>query len=432
MSSAPPWRAFALSLAIAFTLLLVLGGPPAGARTDPKQPAQAMTVTVVLDKASYVSGDTATANAIVYRTPAPANYTFAWRVRDPLFRILNMTPNGTSTFAIVIPLNYTGAITFEATVDDGEGLIDTGSRTVSVTLAVMALRLDRGEFSPGDSITATYSVFSHVIVRPTYDYEVDDITATIVLSGNTNATSFTFRTPVPASRTYAFLVTARDGDNHTQAQVSISQASGTVLGVTFDKPTYAPGETIRARLTLTARGTTSLPSQFQWLLTLGTLFAPVTSASAVTTTPEVDLALTVPHGIGSGDVLLFAVEQGTGSSQYVTVHIGISNVLWTTELGGIPLFAVLLGLLFILILVAIVGLWRRVSGGLIVPSGQPSAPAPPPPPPPPEGPARPPPVAGTTPMSIMCRHCGKSIELSTSKRPIEVMCPSCGEPQIVT
>jgi len=35
-------------------------------------------------------------------------------------------------------------------------------------------------------------------------------------------------------------------------------------------------------------------------------------------------------------------------------------------------------------------------------------------------------------MSITCRRCGKPIDLSTSRRPIEVMCPSCGETQVVT
>jgi len=35
-------------------------------------------------------------------------------------------------------------------------------------------------------------------------------------------------------------------------------------------------------------------------------------------------------------------------------------------------------------------------------------------------------------MSINCRRCGKPVDLSTSRRPIEVMCPSCGETQVVT
>ncbi|MGI0148468.1 MAG: hypothetical protein ACREDF_02900, partial [Thermoplasmata archaeon] len=179
MGSVRPRTAYALGLAIAIALLAILGGPTVRATMDPKEPAQAMTVTVVLDKASYLFGDTVIANAIVYRTPGPANYTYTWTVRDSIARIVNTTSNGTARFAYLIPLNYSqDFLGLEATVEDGAGLTVTGRQDVSVSIAAMALRLDRGEFSPGDTITATYSVRSHVIVHPTYDYEVDDSTGT--------------------------------------------------------------------------------------------------------------------------------------------------------------------------------------------------------------------------------------------------------------
>ena len=434
MSSASTGRACALGFAIAIALLMILGGSAVRGTTDPREPAQAMTVTVVLDRSSYVNGDTVSATAIVYRTPAPSNYTYTWTVRDSLFRIWNTTANGTGAFAYTIPLNYTdSSISLDVMVDDSQGLIVESQRSAGVSLGVMALRLDRAEFVPGDTITATYSVRSHVIVNPTYDYQVDDSAASIVLSGNTNSTSFSFRTPVPASRTYAFLVTARDGVNRTQARISIAQVGGVDLGVVFDKVAYSPGETVRAHLTVTPRGMTSLPSQFEWYLSLGAIFGQTTFATAITTVPEVDLTLSLPAGVANGDILLFAVEFRTSAVRYVTVHVGTTSPLWTTELGGIPLFAVLLGLLFILLLVTVVGLWRRISGGLVPAGVRPSEPAPiglpVPPPPRPEAPGRTPSV---TPMSVACQHCGKPIELSTSKRPIEVMCPSCGETQLVT
>jgi len=34
-------------------------------------------------------------------------------------------------------------------------------------------------------------------------------------------------------------------------------------------------------------------------------------------------------------------------------------------------------------------------------------------------------------MTVTCKACGAPIEITTSKRPIEVMCPSCGETQMV-
>ena len=419
-------RAFVPAIAV---LALVLG-PSWAAANGPAAPAQAMTVTVDLDRAAYLTGDLVQARVIVYRTPIPANYTFGWEVRDPLLRVLNATSQGNETFQYRIPLDYPGAsITVQATADDGQGGNASGSEAARVDLAVMALRLDRGDFLPGDTIVASYSVLSNVIRRPTYDYEVDDSSSTIVRSGNTNATSFAFRTPIPASPSYAFLVTAREGANRTQAEVTIDQAAGILLAVSFDRPAYAPGETIRAHLALTARGLSRLPRQFDWLLTLGPPFGTSFGARAITTEPEVDLSLPIPSGLGGGDVLVVAFESSTGASQYVTLHIGSTNPLWSTEVGGIPLFATLLALLFLLIFVAVIGLWRRIAS---VPPAAPllgvttSAP-PAEPSPPPAAPSAP----GPAPMSVACAHCGQPIELTTSRRPIEVMCPSCGETQLV-
>src|SRR5206468_3472988 len=166
---------------------------------------------------------------------------------------------------------------------------------------------------------------------------VTDTNTVVVLSGTTNATFFSFATPNPSSRSYTFRVTATDRGNSTQALATINQATGFVLGMSFDRASYAAGETVHARLTLTA---------------------------------------------------------------------------------------IVLSVLFLVLLVAVIGLWRRLGGGFGLLGGKAV-----PPPPPAEGPG---PTSPTSPMSITCRRCGKPIDLSTSRRPIEVMCPSCGETQVVT
>jgi hypothetical protein len=354
----------ALAIAVALVAVVCLLSP-ASAAPPPIQPMAAMTVTVVLNKAAYLSGDTATATAVVYRTPAPGNYTYTWTVRDGFFRVVNTTTTAGATFTYLIPLAYTGLQYFEATVNDGQGLIITSRSSAIVSRAVMSLRLDRGDFSPGDTIAASYSVSSHVILQPTYDYEVDDITGTIVYSGNTNGTFFSYTTRNPASRTYVFRVTARQGANSTTTQVSISQTSGVILGVIFDKAAYGPGETIRAHLGVVPRGSTSLPIQFTWVLAFGPGFGG-SSVSAITTVPEVDLSLPVPSNLGSGDILMIAQESSTGTFTYRTVHIGAAgaSTFWITDVGGVPLYAVLLGLFVVLLLVAVLGLWRRTGGGL--------------------------------------------------------------------
>src|SRR5919197_26625 len=83
-------RAFVPAIAV---LALVLG-PSWAAANGPAAPAQAMTVTVDLDRAAYLTGDLVQARAIVYRTPIPANYTLAWEVRDPLVCVPRDGPRG--------------------------------------------------------------------------------------------------------------------------------------------------------------------------------------------------------------------------------------------------------------------------------------------------------------------------------------------------
>lgn len=430
MHSAPRVPSRTLAFALALLTLAVLQAPSASASNESVEPHDVMTVSLALDRTSYLSGDMATARATVYRTPVVANYTYTWRVRDFLFRVLTTATNTNSAFDYPIPLNYTGAIHFDVTVNDDRGLSAGGGISATVSIAVMSLRLDRGDFTPGDTITATYSVLSHVLLRPTYDYQIDDSSATIVDSGTTNATSFSFMTPVPASQSYAFLVTAREGLDTAEARATIAQASGVLLGIAFDKAAYAPGDTIVAHLTLIPRGTAALPRQFEWTLSIGPFGGP--SARAITTEPQVDLFLPIPSRIGTGDLLVFAIEARTGAAQLVTVHVGTTNPLWTTEIAGIPLFAILLGLLSLAIFVAFVGLWRRVA---TVPAARemplgPMEPVGPPGPPPPEPPRARGPAAA--PMTVSCQHCAKPIELTTSRRPIEVMCPSCGETQLIT
>ena len=106
MSNVKLGRALLVPIALVVGLVLLMPAVRSGPAIEP---AAAMTVTVALDQGAYLSGDTAKANAIVYRTPAPANYTYRWTVRDTAFRLLNTTAGGAS-YTYAIPLNYTGWI----------------------------------------------------------------------------------------------------------------------------------------------------------------------------------------------------------------------------------------------------------------------------------------------------------------------------------
>src|SRR2546428_312885 len=148
MSSALRSRAAAIGLVLAIAFLALAALMPTAKAAQTGVDPAAMTVTVVLDKSSYLSGDTATAQATVYRTPAPANYTYIWRVRNFFFQLLNTTTTAGATFTYPIALDYTGTLRFEATVDDGQGTVSAGQQSATVALAYMALSLDRGDYNP--------------------------------------------------------------------------------------------------------------------------------------------------------------------------------------------------------------------------------------------------------------------------------------------
>src|SRR5437773_877147 len=149
MSLTSSRRGNALLLVVAVSLLSVLCAVPSVQATPRTiEPAAAITVTLVLNQAAYLSGDVAIATALVYRTPGPANYTYNWTVRDTFGRIVNTTIYGESKFTYAIPLNYTARLTFSATVDDGHGLTSSVQSTVTAFVAVMSLRLDAGRFDP--------------------------------------------------------------------------------------------------------------------------------------------------------------------------------------------------------------------------------------------------------------------------------------------
>src|SRR5207244_10680556 len=86
MSSALRSRAAAIGLALAIAFLALAALMPTARAAQTGVDPAAMTVTVVLDKSSYLSGDTATAQATVYRTPAPGNYPYTSRVRNLFFQ----------------------------------------------------------------------------------------------------------------------------------------------------------------------------------------------------------------------------------------------------------------------------------------------------------------------------------------------------------
>ena len=385
------------------------------------QATASLSVQLSLNKLQYVSGDTVQATAQVFSTGTPT-LTYTWTVWDSATgNILANLAGGGTTYSFAIPTTYQGTLSVSVLVNDGNGTTAYASTSTHVAFGYLALTLDKSQFNPGDPITASFSLQSNVIVNPTYYWEVVDFGGATAAAGSTTGGSATFQTPNPASRQYTFTVTASRDGRTAQASQSATQVGGYFLSISLDRSSYNAGDTMTITYNLANRGTAVLPAQYHFYVSLfGVAYKYVDTTSNTGT-----LQMTVPAGTPTGDLILYVAEGNTGASIYNIVHVGPVNPL-VADVAGVPLFDILIFLLFLVLLLAVVLLWRRTGMGRAPPSGETGKPSTPPPPPPPSQQGQ---AAG--PMTVACKHCGASIEITTSKRPIEVMCPSCGETQVV-
>ena len=327
---------------------------------------------------------------------------YTWTVYDTSSgNILAYAPGAGSSYTYTIPGTFQGTLNVAVVVNDGNGTTASASVNAHVAFGYLALSLDRSQFNPGEAITASFSLQSNVITNPTSFWQVQDASGTTAAAGSTTGMtgSFSFATPNPASNHYTFTVTASQNGRTVEASQTAYQVSGYFLAVSVDRSSYSVGDTITISYTVTPRGTSALPSVYHFSFAI--LGMP--SRSVDTTASTGTLTYPVPAGAPTGDQILEVAEGSTSSSTFVIVHVGPVNPL-LTEVAGVPLFDILIFLLFVVLLLAVILLWRRTGMGRAPPSaeaGKPSAA----PPPPPSGPSQ----QAAGPMSVACKHCGASI-----------------------
>ncbi len=378
------------------------------------------TASLSLDREAYIGGDTITATAKVVSN-VPQSFTYTWWVFDPSGNTAGYQAGGGTTYSYTIPATMAGTLTVRVRVDNGTGGSQYAAQVANVAYGYLTVNLDRAEYAAGDTITASFALRSNLITNPTYAWSVTDTNGVPVASGSTTSTSASYQVPSSPSTDYTFEVTASASGWSVSGSASASLQNGFFLTVTPDRSSYNPGETITLAYTVTQRGTDPMPAVFYFAVG----FVGMPPKFVQTAASSGTITYTIPNNAPTGNQLLLVQDMSVGLSTAIVVHVGPVNPL-LTDVAGVPLFDILIFLLFVVLLLAVILLWRRTGMGRVPPgteTGKPTAP----PPPPPSGPSQ---QAGG-PMSVACKHCGANIEITTSKRPIEVMCPSCGETQVV-
>jgi len=391
--------------------------------------AAALTLELQFDRNEYQAGDTVRVTAIPSGQGA-ATLTYIFQVRDTTNGFCSIfTPNGnllatssqaSPSFTYTINNNFDGTICFRVTADDGQGNQVTSARAFNVVFGWLLVNADRLEYSAGNRITITWELVSNRIspALAIYYHEVRDANGNLVTSGRA-VSSFQFDVPAAPSSSYDFVVTATEAGRAVQGTVRLTELTGFFLTVTFDRSSYAPGDTITMQYSISGRSASSiLPNTF--VLAYGLLNGP--TRMTATASARGQLIYVVPQGIDEGDELFQVQELNTGANVFEVISIRGLTV-WFATLGDVPVIVILM-LVWLLLMTLL--MWRQgVFAGLMKPRAPPqTAPTAPSPSEPVHAPA-------SSPMTVTCRSCGGPIEITTSKRPIEVMCPRCGNTEMV-
>ena len=395
---------------------------------------------MVFDKDVYTSGDTVRIDvqtAVPEGASAVTSYSYRVSVGT---QTMWAEVKSSNLFDYNIPDNFEGPLIFRVDVYNADGDSGMDTETKMVRHVVLLINAEPQQYNPGQTITANYQLISNRLdaeEERTFFYVATDANNRIVLEGQVQTSaktgSFQYTVPDVASSYYIFEIQAnvvlKVGDYDyrvwTSARDACTLISGYDLEISVDNPAYSPGDRVTIHYEITTKGDQGLPDKFvfSYGMSNGEWFTWQSSS------PSGDIYYTIPSGVNEGDVE-FSVYALDGDGGFVgradeMLRIQESpNPFEFVRLGDIPLISIIL--LILVILLIIIMLFRR-PGAAPAPEAEPELG-------PPEEEALPEEVAEgeeVSPLSINCKSCGAAIEITTSKRPIEVMCPSCGETEMV-
>jgi hypothetical protein len=390
---------------------------------------RAIATNMVFDKETYTTGDTVNVNVeTAVPSGASTDFTYIYVVE---------TGSGTKAqevsdsplFRYDIPNNFEGTLRFSVEVYNADGDQGVDVEDKEVHYAVLLLNAEPEQYLPGDTITAEYELISTLMDSPSFFFVVEDAAGLIVLEGEIVSSamdgSFEYTVPDVASNFYLFNIMANQDGVAVETFDACWLIGGYDVEIWVDNPTYTPGERVTIHYEIKPRGDEGLPDKF--VFSYGMSNGPQYTWQS--DSPKGDIFYELPGGVNEGDIWIYTnVMDGDGNwvggaSESLHIQDGASALEWTRALD-VPLFSWILLLLIILLIIFM--LFRRPAA----PAPE-KAPAEAPPEPAPAEEEMAPISEEASPLAINCKSCGAEIEITTSKRPIEVMCPSCGETEMV-
>jgi hypothetical protein len=382
-------------------------------------------ISIVLDfnRAQYASGETLYVNSTASAIGDVTSTTFTY-----ILEIRALWSNGSlfardtqihGNFSFSIPVNFEGLLWVKVTADDGAGNSASVIQEVSVSYALVLVNANKDYYNPNDELQITYTIIGNMDSEPNTFYIVDDSEGNVVEEGPTSQGKFNFIVPSAPSSKYEFTVFASAGGRVVQGVDRANLFSGYLLNLEFNRGYYGPGDIIAVDYSIIFLGNTNTPSSFS--ITYGLVNGPISSLQTAQTSGT--LIYTIPMDVDQGDQIFMATcDFGTtqaSASEVLLVRSG-TNPLWYLKISDIPIFSIGVLLIALLALYSSYRIRKRIKNMDADGFAKPSSPG---------DSITPKRNQDSSEHLVNCVECGDPIEITTSRRPIEVMCPHCGEIQ---
>ncbi|MCI4319814.1 MAG: hypothetical protein L3K23_06765 [Thermoplasmata archaeon] len=275
---------------------------------------------VLLDRAQYFGGDTATGSWQLAGTTSSAGTGWvvtewsAWQVNSGTLIVWkNVTGNaaqGSATFSV--PLNYGGEVRFTVSVHNATESL-TQSAYAVVTSQVILLNPSKPTYLPGDTVTVGVTTEGQIFQGATLWESVVDSNGNVLSSGMLTGSSISITIPkvgAPYSVHVSVGAQSATGGLIADASVYLNQASGYELmaGVStasnYIDGSYQPGQSIQLSYSVIALGTSVLPKSFEIQVFPGSSIFNFYGYGAVlarTTSPSGNVPYTIPSSTPSGE-----------------------------------------------------------------------------------------------------------------------------------
>lgn len=395
-------------------------------------------IDVLNDKTTYVGGENINVDIKIWRNgvlTTPDNIEY-WLQFTSGYELPHMNTSAVSV-VLVAPSGLAGNANVDVRVTVGGEMrpLET-SDTFNVVPMVLTLSATKLNYYAGDTVTFTVLVVgTSAGFAITYDVQDDDLApvmnGTIVL--DTNGMD-TFALAIPAdtpSPSYTARVIADNGAGYvTSDVVTIDWQADYLLNIDIltgpasTTGSYAPGQTIVVSFQIT-KMSSELPDIP--VVTATIVLVPFIAGTAIAgevksfNAMNGEVSITLPKEGTSGNFYFVAVTiTEIGQTAFEGITINANEAGWETNVGGMSAADLMLTILVVVVIIMLI--YMMMKGG----AGAATAAAPKP-----EAPKEAKQETYQPKSSVKCPSCGSPIEVATSKRPIEVMCPKCGTSQIV-